>query len=222
MATPAPSSRPAAIGPPLPTPTYGPGGCFSVTCSARIAATPKACLDVILDAPGCISVFLTIISYLVKKKKKDPTWNRFCRKCTIDAQPSTSAEPAQDGENLRLGTRFTFDVHMDPSAPSDVARTGRATALEVSVLETINDDDSRRRGWRVGWKGRSSLLMPPWMLRMERIQEFVEADGGKATEYSCWETFYGALAPVVKMAAGAQVVRGVNVWVEGLEGKVEG
>ncbi|GAB1311708.1 Coenzyme Q-binding protein COQ10 START domain-containing protein (Fragment) [Madurella fahalii] len=204
MTTPSPSSGTTAIGRPLPTPTYGPGGSFSVTCSARIAATPKACLDVMLDAPGY------------------PTWNRFCRKCTIDAQPSTSAELAQDEDKLRLGTQFTFDVHMDPSAPSGNGKTGRAAALEVSVLEAINEDDGRRRGWRVGWKGRSSLLMPAWMLHNERIQEFVEADGGKATEYYCWETFYGVLAPVVKKAAGAQVVKGFEVWVEGLKGKVEG
>ena len=63
--------------------------------------------------------------------------------------------------------------------------------------------------------------MPGWMLRSERVQEFVEVGEGQ-TAYYCWETFYGVLAPVVRMVAGAGVERGFGLWMEGLKGKVEG
>jgi hypothetical protein len=108
--------------------------------------------------------------------------------------------------------------------------TGQAVALEVSVLEPIGEGASEaaggpRKGWRIAWKQRPSLLMPGWMLRSERVQEFVEVGGGEGgpeTEYRCWETFYGPLAPVVKLAAGKQVQRGFDAWAEGLKAKVEG
>ncbi|KAL2255744.1 hypothetical protein VTK26DRAFT_2781 [Humicola hyalothermophila] len=242
----APPSK-ASVGPPLPTPTFGPGGSFAVSCSARIAAPPKSCLDVIVNAS----------EYSV--------WNRFCRKCTIDAQPAASAPATQAGEGtagrdkLQLGTQFTFDVHMPPRSSSadnhattttTIATTTRqAVALEVSLLEPIdepctasdgrppvfppspeggNDDKgataaapSRRKGWRIAWRQRNGWLMPGWLLRSERVQEFVEVGDGNETAYYCWETFYGVLAPVVRMAVGAAVERGFELWAEGLRGRVE-
>ncbi|KAK3298494.1 uncharacterized protein B0H64DRAFT_76521 [Chaetomium fimeti] len=223
-----PSSR-AVTGPPIPTLSYGSGGSFTISCSARIAATPRACLDVIV------------------KSSEYPKWNRFCRKCTIDSQPNPQPQqpqqqPQQDEEDnlqLQLGTQFTFDVHLDPSEP-DTTKPGQAVALEVSALEPINDEEDpqepghRRKGWRIAWRQRPSLMMPAWMLRSERVQEFVEVavDGGDGdgdgsgtgteTEYRCWETFYGVLAPVVRMAAGKQVERGFDAWLEGLKGLAEG
>jgi len=158
----------------------------------------------------------------------DATWNRFCRKCTIDSQPTEGADP----ERLQLGTHFTFDVHLNTDEPDDTP--GRPTALEVSVLEPIDEDsndspfpsssladDGPRKGWRIAWKQRASLLMPGWMLRSERVQEFIEIAGGSETEYRCWETFYGVMAPVVRLAAGAQVEKGFDVWQAGLKERVE-
>jgi hypothetical protein len=153
---------------------------------------------------------------------QDATWNRFCRKCTIDAQPSSTDTP--DNNKLQLGTHFTFDVHLNPDEPA-ATPPGQAIALEVSVLEPIDDDaddgGARRKGWRIAWRQRASLLMPAFMLRSERVQEFVEVDGGAATEYRCWETFYGLLAPVVRLAAGKQVEKGFDAWLVGLKGRVE-
>lgn len=82
-------------------------------------------------------------------------------------------------------------------------------------------DNAHRKGWRIAWRQRASLLMPGWMLRSERVQEFVEVAGGSETEYHCWETFYGVLAPVVRLAAGAQVEKGFDVWQVGLKGRAE-
>ncbi|KAL2180981.1 uncharacterized protein P884DRAFT_296694 [Thermothelomyces heterothallicus CBS 202.75] len=202
-----PSSH-AVTGPPIPTITYGFGGSFSVSCSSRIAATPKECLDVVTAA------------------SEYPAWNRFCRKCTIDAQPA-AARNSDDGPCpdtfLRLGTQFTFDVHLDPEGPD--GKPGRPTALEVSVLEPIDEEDPRDGlGWRIAWKQRHSLLMPAAMLRSERVQEFVEVAGDgrpPGTQYYCWETFYGPLAPVVRLTVGRQVERGFDAWLRGLKARVE-
>ena len=90
--------------------------------------------------------------------------------------------------------------------------------MEVSVLERI--DEEGRKGWRVAWKQRPSLMMPSWMMHGERIQEFVEA-GEAQTEYTCWETFYGALAPVVRMTVAARVMDGFKAWMAGLKKRAE-
>ncbi|KAJ4413477.1 hypothetical protein N0V85_003554 [Neurospora sp. IMI 360204] len=320
---------------PFPTPTHGqPGaGSFTIACSARIKAAPRTCLEVLLKA------------------SEYPSWNRYCRKCTIDAQPdgdhhssgASSAPSDQQAlpnlvgpEFLRLGTKFTFHVHMDPLSEDSNARN---TALEVSRLERIDevveanvssvsgsaaslpranasasaggtgagagagaaigagvaqydspdggdgggggadgggesqiDDDlmallllwkkaddkptnpkekdkakaifypqtnntnnnnkklqlRRRTGFRIAWKTRPTLFMPNRMLRCERVQEFVQVYppsgtlGEPETAYQCWETFYGVLAPVVKAAAGSQIMRGFDVWMEGLKKRAEG
>ncbi|KAL2135580.1 hypothetical protein VTI74DRAFT_7856 [Chaetomium olivicolor] len=213
------TSCPATTTAPIPTPTYGHGGSFSIRCSpCHIAATPQACLDAVVTAADY------------------PSWNRFCRRCTIDAQPPDCKD---DPSRLQLGTRFTFDVHLDPDEP-DAAPPGQVVALEVSVLEAIDDDDDhnddggdeaaavpdssrprRRKGWRIAWKPRqTSVFMPGWMLRSERVQQFVEVEAG--TEYECYETFYGVLAPVLWMAVSKKVERGFEAWAEGLKGWVEG
>lgn len=122
-------------------------------------------------------------------------------------------------------------MHLDPSEPD--TKTGQAVALEVSALEPIDDDaqegGGRRRGWRIAWRQRPSLMMPSWMLRSERVQEFIEVavDGsespsGTETEYRCWETFYGVLAPVVRLAAARQVEGGFDAWLAGLKRLAEG
>ncbi|KAK4168698.1 hypothetical protein QBC43DRAFT_341370 [Cladorrhinum sp. PSN259] len=180
---------------PVPTPTYGSSGTFTIACSTRISASPLTTLDVVLDAPNY------------------PIWNRFCRKCTIDDEgPSESKE---DGK-LRLGTKFTFDVYLDADVENG---SPRPTALKVNVLEPL--DYQGRKGWRVTWGPRSSLLMPEWLLRSERVQEFTEIPGSSDTEYLCWETFYGPMAHVVKVAVGAKVQRGFELGMEGLKTRAE-
>ena len=164
----------------------------------------------------------------------DPKWNRFCRKCTIDSQPNPqNQDKDEDNNTLHLNTQFTFSVHLDPSAP-DTAKPSQAVALEVSALEPIDEEEEggngrRRKGWRIAWRQRSSLMMPSWMLRSERVQEFVEVvaaadDGGgePETEYRCWETFYGVLGPVIRLAAAKQVEAGFDAWLDGMRGVAEG
>lgn len=75
--------------------------------------------------------------------------------------------------------------------------------------------------WRTD--GEAGGVIPTWLLRAERTQEFVEVEGGTGTEYVCWETFYGPMAWVVKLAVGGKVAEGFGGWMEGLRGgAVEG
>ncbi|KAM7191006.1 hypothetical protein V8F33_009123 [Rhypophila sp. PSN 637] len=286
-AGPLPPDTPGILTPrPIETPTHGPpgAGSFTVGCSTIIAAAPLICLDVVLNS------------------SKYPEWNRFCRKCTIDSQPrprpkqqddDDDSSPPTEGTNsspvlpdhlvgpdyyLKLGTKFTFDVHMNPLDDLQASSSGggRATALEVSVLEPINEvvpaaaatppsssissstqshhwrrrrsssmsgasipvseggaserrKYTRRTGWRVAWKMQTHpLFLPGWMLRSERVQEFVELDDaasprddGPRCEYTCWETFYGVLAPVVRLSVGNQLTKGFNTWMVDLKRRAE-
>ncbi|KAK5660693.1 hypothetical protein OQA88_12057 [Cercophora sp. LCS_1] len=161
-----PNTPPTGSLPPIATPTHGAPtiGSFTIATSSHIDASPLRCVEAILDAA----------SY--------PKWNTFCRSCKIISQPTTpqthTSLPSGD-EYLRLGTRFTFDVHLDPSSPPGT--TGRPQSMEVTILEPI--DEPSRKGWRVAWKLLPTAMMPEWALRTERIQEFVETDGGKGTDY---------------------------------------
>ncbi len=80
----------------------------------------------------------------------------------------------------------------------------------------------RRKGWRIAWrlKSLSGLPVPGPVLQAERTQEFVEAGDG-ATEYTCWETFYGVLGPVVRLANAGAVIKGFQTGMEGLKARAE-
>lgn len=124
--------------------------------------------------------------------------------------------PSGDGY-LGLGTKFTFDAHVDISSAA-----GRAVACEVSILERIDaTPEDGRCGWRVAWRTRPSLALPAFMLRGERIQEFVEAEGGAETEYVSWETFYGLLGPVVRLVVGSKLPSAFDAWNAGLKARIE-
>ncbi|KAK4227529.1 hypothetical protein QBC38DRAFT_477675 [Podospora fimiseda] len=183
---------------PVPTPTYGSGGSFTIACSTRIAAPPSTVFDIVIDA------------------SKYSTWNQFCPKCTIDHQPDFDDNDNDNEKKLKQGTKFTFDVVLDPKSGS-----ARPTALIVNVLEPIEYEGGKRKGWRITWGPRPSFFMPEWLLRSERVQEFIEIPGSNDTEYLCWETFYGPLAPVVRMTVGNQVQNGFRLGMEGLKKRAE-
>ncbi|KAK3392959.1 hypothetical protein B0H63DRAFT_5442 [Podospora didyma] len=227
-----PETNPTVSLGPYPTPSHGPGGNFTISYSTRIAASPRICLDTVLKASDY------------------PLWNRFCRQAIIDEQPLPLVNnppfpglgflPDSSPGHLRLGTKFTFDVHVDAENEHS---SGRPTPLVVSVLEPIDEEiatdlasggsnhakgkSPRRKGYRVAWKSRGTLLLPLWMLRAERVQEFIEVANPfgtrdePETEYICWETFYGTLAPVVRLAAASKVMTGLGAWIDGLQKHAE-
>lgn len=187
----------------LPTPTFGPGGWATVIAACTsIAASPATCLEVMLDATSYAS------------------WNRWIPGATVQKpSPPDQALPAalkhlgsgdKRAQSLLPGTEFQFEVHMDPTSATK-PRIQR-TDLVISALEEFEGRDGRK-GLRVVWKTRGD----PWYLRAERTQEFLERETGGGCDYACFETFYGPLAPVVKLFAGADLVRGFGMWMEDLK-----
>ncbi|KAF2993948.1 hypothetical protein E8E14_001598 [Neopestalotiopsis sp. 37M] len=201
----------------IPTPTLGGGGSGSAVFSTTIAATPAKCLEIVLNPA----------TY--------PSWNKWVPRVVVTSEPSSepSTTPAPPGlpESLAQlatsqqpllspGTKFYFEVHMDPDSASF-----RKTDLEVTVLEEFERGGSgdgegrvggRRKGWRVVWKTQGN----PWYLRAERVQEFLE-DGAGGCLYINYETFYGPLTFAVKTFAGKQLMAGLTLWMNGLKAAAE-
>lgn len=209
---PVPRETPGALAPhPIATPTYGAGGSFTIISSMHIAATPDVASAALLDHASW------------------PEWNRFVRRVTVTScpgagepagpdAPSTSLEAAvhkDDGSRyLKKGMQMTFDVHLDPDSDKLQSRQG----MEVTVLEPYaSRAGASRSGWRVAWKSNG---FPALLLRGERVQELVD-DGRGGTEYSCWETMYGLLAPVVRLTVGKSLEKAFRCWTEDLKARAE-
>ncbi|KAJ9155202.1 hypothetical protein NKR23_g1780 [Pleurostoma richardsiae] len=211
------SQRGTLSGPVIPTPTHGAsGGSFTVTCSTRIAAPPDAVLGVLLDTA----------TY--------PAWNRFVRQVDVVSHPeppspaaaaddtaAPTALPAGEagGGSIGVGTAMIFSVYMDLASDKPSNRAGvEVTRLEPFTLASPPSAPAEERnGWRVAWRATD---LPGWLLRTERVQEVVD-DGAGGTEYTCWETFYGVLALVVKLKVGGRLVKGFDAWMDGLKARAE-
>lgn len=63
------------------------------------------------------------------------------------------------------------------------AKKDRGSSEIVTRVEEFNDghDAESRRGWRLAWKATD---YPQWLLRCERVLEFVETEDG--WEYTGW------------------------------------
>src|SRR5438552_1141362 len=105
---------------PIPVPTHGPGGVFSVACSTTIAAPALSCLEKVLD----------LSSY--------PAWNTFVPAATLKTPghaeglaPELHALASRPGY-VSQGARFRFNAVMSPGGAS------RAIDLEITFLEAFN------------------------------------------------------------------------------------
>lgn len=210
---PVPRQTPGTIAPqPIATPTHGAGGSFTIISSARISAPPDV-------------VFAALLEHAAW-----PEWNRFVRLVTVtssppptdpspDATPLEAAVHKDDGSRyLRKGMCMAFNVHLDPDDDKSYTRQG----MEVTLLEPYDAGaaaagNGGSKGWRVAWRGTS---IPSLLLRTERVQELVD-DGSGATEYTCWETMYGPLAPVVRLVTGKSLEKGFRCWGEDLKARAE-
>lgn len=206
---PVPRQTPATItSQAVTTPTHGAGGSFTVISSARIAAPADVAFAVLLDHAAW------------------PAWNRFVRLVTVTSSPPGAPAAAPPGDvdgsrYLKKGTQMAFNVHLDPENP---ASSHTRQGMEVTLLEPYgarasgSDSGSPpQHGWRVAWRGTS---VPSLLLRTERVQEFVD-DGSGGCEYTCWETMYGPLAPVVRLATGKSLEKGFQCWTEDLKRRAE-
>lgn len=206
---PVPRQTPGCIAPqPIATPTHGAGGSFTIISSTHISAPPDV-------------VFAALLQHTAW-----PEWNRFVRLVTVTSTPppppatTTTATPpsleaalhSDDGSTyLKKGMRMAFNVHLDPDDAGSYTRQG----MEVTLLEPYGGD---KKGWRVAWRGTS---LPSLLLRTERVQELVDDGSGRGTEYTCWETMYGPLAPVVRLATGKSLEKGFRCWGEDLKARAE-
>ena len=83
-------------------------------------------------------------------------------------------------------------------------RKSRNQGIVVTRLERLGENEGEgEKGYRIAWK---STGYSHWQLHSERVMVFLEREGGRATEYVCWETFGGVLGSVVKAMVGGQLV----------------
>lgn len=193
------NQRPTILKTPLETPTHGSGGVFTITCSTVIAAPLTTIITTLLDT------------------RTYPSWNAFVPNIYINKQPDSSPIPLAclvGGDiiglrtTLQLGTDVTLDVHLDPDNKGKTNQTN----VVVSLLEGFEREG--RQGVRVAWK--TGGWMPGFVLRCERVQEFLEVGNG-TVEYRCWETMYGLLASTVNSFVGKSLEWGFGAWMDGLK-----
>ncbi|GES57529.1 hypothetical protein ATEIFO6365_0001081700 [Aspergillus terreus] len=148
-----------------------------------------------------------------------PSWNTFIPQVTIREQPdsdSSHPSPATLSPILRQGTRMTFHVQMDPSAP------GRAQEVPLMVTEFEAPDAATKTPGRIVWVGDTSARgsLPGFLLTAERVHEVEEVDAG-VTEVRNWEAQVGYLVYVVRWMYGEQLKKNFHTWVQDLKAYVE-
>ncbi|KAI0389848.1 hypothetical protein F5Y17DRAFT_447252 [Xylariaceae sp. FL0594] len=238
-----------SIQPPIPVPTLGAtGGVFSVGCSTAIAAPALACLEKVMDVSGygAWNTFATSASVIAPAPAPAPVVQE-----GEGEEIGELVRKLKDKENGKgvvvPGARVRLNVVMNPPPPpkdKDTSGKGkgastRAVDLEVTVLESFTEqaegDDSgsnntgagkrKGKGYRIAWK---STEFPGFLLRAERVQEFVQVGGGEEegekkkgqvlTHYRCWETFGGILSYLVPRS---QLEHAFVRWMESLKAVVE-
>ncbi|CAL3962859.1 unnamed protein product [Diplocarpon coronariae] len=204
---PSPQPYTSSLSPPLPVPTHGAGGSFSVLASTFIpGSTPSEVLSTIRNTSTW------------------KEWNGFTPTITFKPRSSPSPPPpsapdiptGNDGW-LELGTRGDMDVFMSGDGLQAGAKRTQAQGMEVSVLTAIDGkgDGDARKGFRIAWLG---VGYAHWQLHTERVTELTEDEqhGVAGTRYECWETFAGVLAPIVKFAVGGALVSRFGEYAAGL------
>ncbi|TDZ29484.1 hypothetical protein C8035_v005476 [Colletotrichum spinosum] len=207
---------PTIVSPILATPTQGDtGAAFTVAYATPIAAPPLTVL----------AAFISPATYAA--------WNPVFPKVTVTRpapQPvppllaESSVAKFKPGELLLEGSHVVFEVHLT----LDPAKTTSNTACIITVLEDFTkatavsggEGHRGRKGYRVAWKT-TGWTPPPFLLKAERVHEFLESEDGTGTEYRCYETFFGPLAPVVRYTMLGQLEAAFTAWMEGLKCFVE-
>ncbi|KAH9220232.1 hypothetical protein DL95DRAFT_456764 [Leptodontidium sp. 2 PMI_412] len=219
----------STLEPPIATPTHGAGGSFTVLAKTFIPhTTPSEVLSTIRDTGTW------------------PHWNGFTPFFTFSPFPPSSLSPKTKSSNpesdipagkegwLNLGSQGSMSVYMSGNGLVSGAKKSRMQDMVVTVLEPLSSSttstspssspssqlpEKNRKGYRIAWK---ALGYAHWQLHSERVTELTEIDEGdegrKGTEYVCWETFGGVLAPVVKLAVGGTLRERFGEYAAGLRG----
>jgi len=175
---------------PIPVPTYGSKGLFSVIAKCQVPASPLEVLNLIRDTSTW------------------PDWNTFCPSCEITSKSSPAPEstdpnlPNGKEKWFDVGTLASINVFMNGDGLVPGTKRSRTQTICVTHVERINED--RRAGYRICWKATGWSAM----LHSERVIELVECevDGGSVTEFAVWETFGGMLGVMVKSVVGNQLI----------------
>ncbi|KAL0937729.1 uncharacterized protein CTRU02_207460 [Colletotrichum truncatum] len=209
------SLAPTVVSPTLPTPTVGhEGAVFTIAYATPIAAPPLTVL----------ATFINPATY--------PSWNPVTPRVTI-TRPAVSPVPpllaessvanSNPAELMLESTHITFEVHMnlDP-AKSTTNSTCVITKLEDfnKVTTTSTGEHKGRKGYRVAWKT-TGYAPPAFLLRIERVHEFLESEDGTGTEYRQYETFFGPVAHLMRLTMVSQLETTANAFMDGLKKFVE-
>ncbi|KAH8809090.1 hypothetical protein F5884DRAFT_794442 [Xylogone sp. PMI_703] len=228
-----------ALTPPIPVPTHGQGGTFSVLVRTIVNAPPETLLNAVRD----VSTW--------------PEWNTFCPEGRIISSSSSASPSSTDNDQQpRLGKNdhpgwletgstcdllvyMSGDMNRGGSRHQEVRVTGiwkledceeiaipeEKLSYEVSstaVFDSVSGERRKRKGFRIAWM---ACGWREWQMRSERVMEFEEVlgeDGEVKTLYTCWETFGGVLGVAVKLAVGSALVERFGDYARDLKGFVEG
>lgn len=223
--------RPRFVQPALPTPTWpDEQGVFSLSCSSTIRAPLQLVVAIMLDT------------------RTYSRWNAFCPGARVTHQPkSTAPLPACVRDSpaisavanlpwtLRDGTTFVMEVCMDPTKQPKrmttpnlqvshleqfTRRANPSTAALESDPTSVKSKTGERTGVRLAWRIRGKIAN--LLTRAERVQEFIiDPDDPTVTEYVCWETYYGVLAPPMRHVYGKGIKEGYSAWMDGLRSFAE-
>lgn len=130
---------------------------------------------------------------------------------TIHGEPSV---------RLRVGTRMTFQVVLDPSKPGKYRKT------EFVVSELIRPGDQppgQKPTYCIMWESDTRMTfpqsLPKWLLFAQRVTEIrpvVRGDGKEDCEIRTWECQRGLLVRFVKRYYGDHLQRMFEQYVQGL------
>lgn len=137
----------ASIVPPIPVPTHGPGGSFSVLAKTRVAVPPLQALHLIQDTNSW------------------KEWNSFCPHCVIEKGKGKLDGERVEGRReeegwLESGSVATIDVYLNGDGLLEGRKRSRTQGVVITRVEDFDEEcgegqegrDGRRKGYRIAWK----------------------------------------------------------------------
>ncbi|KAL2070769.1 hypothetical protein VTL71DRAFT_13795 [Oculimacula yallundae] len=208
---------------PLPTPTHSTGLSWTVHVKTFIpSVSPDDVLGVIRDT-STWEKWNGFTPFFELSPSSSPATSTAATSPDQLPHPGSEAGLSTEKEGwLNLGSRGTMSVFMSGNglAPGSKEIKSRKQVIVVSVLEPLSSSpsasSSSSKGYRIAWIAEGYAH---WQLHSERVTELTETtdeEGRTGTEYLCWESFGGLLAPVVRLAVGGQLKERFGDYANGL------